>query len=61
MWSLPFLRVMLVQKVSVRESEWPAYVTEQRATLLFNEEYQVVNDPQGAECQVWKGNAASLL
>lgn len=41
--------------------EWPAYVTEQRATLLFNEEYQVVNDPQGAERQVWKGNAASLL
>jgi len=41
--------------------EWSAYDTERRATLLFNEEYQVVNDPQGAERQLWEGRAASLL
>ncbi len=41
--------------------EWPAYDKERRATLLFNEEYQVANDPQGAERLLWEGRAASLL
>ena len=26
--------------------QWPAYDGTQRATMLFNEECQVVNDPQ---------------
>ncbi len=34
--------------------EWPAYDTDRRATMLFNEEDQIVNDPQGAERQLWR-------
>jgi para-nitrobenzyl esterase len=36
-------------------STWPAYDTAHRATMLFNEECQVVNDPQATERQVWEG------
>ena len=35
--------------------QWPAYYDTQRATMLFNEECQVVNDPQAVERQVWEG------
>ena len=35
--------------------QWPAYDTTHRATMLFNEECQVVNDPQSAERQLWEG------
>jgi para-nitrobenzyl esterase len=35
--------------------QWPAYDTTQRATMLFNEECQVVNDPQSNQRQVWEG------
>jgi para-nitrobenzyl esterase len=34
---------------------WPAYDSMQRATMLFNEACQVLNDPQAAERQVWEG------
>ncbi len=34
---------------------WPTYGTERRATMLFNEECQVVNDPQSAARQLWEG------
>jgi para-nitrobenzyl esterase len=35
--------------------QWPAYDTAHRATMLLNEECQVVNDPQATERQVWEG------
>ncbi len=35
--------------------QWPAYDTTHRATMLFNEECQVVNDPQATERQLWEG------
>jgi para-nitrobenzyl esterase len=35
--------------------QWPSYDTEHRATMLFNEECQAVNDPQSAERQLWQG------
>jgi para-nitrobenzyl esterase len=35
--------------------QWPAYDTTRRATMLFNEECQVVNDPQATERQLWEG------
>ena len=35
--------------------QWPAYDATRRATMLFNEECQVVNDPQATERQVWQG------
>jgi len=35
--------------------QWPAYDAARRATMLFNEECQVVNDPQATERQVWQG------
>jgi para-nitrobenzyl esterase len=35
--------------------QWPAYDGTQRATMLFNEECQMVNDPQVTERQVWEG------
>ena len=34
---------------------WPAYDLEQRATMIFDEACQVVNDPQAAERQIWEG------
>jgi len=34
---------------------WPAYDGTHRATMLFNEECQVVNDPQAPERQLWEG------
>ena len=36
-------------------STWPTYDTAHRATMLFNEECQVVNDPQATERQAWEG------
>ncbi len=33
---------------------WPAYDVEQRATLLFNIQCQVVNDPDAAERRMWE-------
>ncbi len=36
-------------------STWPAYDTAHRATMFFNEECQVVNDPQATERQAWEG------
>jgi para-nitrobenzyl esterase len=35
--------------------EWRVYDTELRATQLFNEEDQVVNDPQSGEREIWQG------
>jgi para-nitrobenzyl esterase len=35
--------------------QWPAYDATHRATMLFNEECQVVNDPQATERQLWEG------
>ena len=35
--------------------QWPAYTTEQRATMIFNDECQVMNDPQSAERRLWDG------
>jgi para-nitrobenzyl esterase len=34
--------------------QWLAYDTTHRATMLFNEECQVVNDPQATERQLWE-------
>jgi para-nitrobenzyl esterase len=34
---------------------WTAYDTTLRATMLFNEACQVVNDPQATERQLWEG------
>lgn len=34
---------------------WPVYDPERRATLLFNEQCEVVDDPQGVERAVWEG------
>jgi para-nitrobenzyl esterase len=34
---------------------WPFYDTTQRATMLFNEECRVVNDPYAAERRLWEG------
>ena len=34
---------------------WPSYDTAQRATMLFNEECMVVNDPYAAERRLWEG------
>jgi para-nitrobenzyl esterase len=36
-------------------SHWPAYDSTHRATMLFNEACQIVNDPQAAERQIWEG------
>ena len=35
--------------------QWPTYDATHRATMLFNEECQVVNDPQATERQLWEG------
>ncbi len=32
---------------------WPAYDLERRATMIFHEVCQVIDDPQAAERQVW--------
>jgi len=34
---------------------WPTYDTDRRATMLFNNECRVVNDPQSAERRLWQG------
>lgn len=34
---------------------WPTYDLERRATMIFDETCQVVNDPQAAQRQVWQG------
>jgi para-nitrobenzyl esterase len=34
---------------------WPAYDTAHRATMLFNQECELVNDPQSTERQLWEG------
>jgi len=34
---------------------WPSYDTNRRATMLFNEQCEIINDPQGSERAVWKG------
>lgn len=34
---------------------WPTYDTDHRATMLFNEECRVVDDPQAAERRLWNG------
>lgn len=35
--------------------QWPAYDTERRATMIFNDECQVIDDPQSAERRLWEG------
>ena len=35
--------------------QWPTYDAKHRATMLFNEECQVVNDPQATERKLWEG------
>ncbi|HEU5229481.1 MAG TPA: carboxylesterase/lipase family protein [Ktedonobacteraceae bacterium] len=34
---------------------WPAYDTKRRATMIFNDECQVIDDPQSAERRLWDG------
>ncbi|HEX4713524.1 MAG TPA: carboxylesterase/lipase family protein [Ktedonobacteraceae bacterium] len=34
---------------------WPAYDLEQRATMIFHNTCQVIDDPQAAERQIWDG------
>jgi para-nitrobenzyl esterase len=34
---------------------WPAYDLERRATMIFDEVSQVIDDPQGVERQAWDG------
>jgi para-nitrobenzyl esterase len=34
---------------------WPSYDTGQRATMLFHQQCEIINDPQGSERAVWKG------
>ncbi|HLG65329.1 MAG TPA: carboxylesterase/lipase family protein [Ktedonosporobacter sp.] len=34
---------------------WPAYDTSRRATMIFNDECQVIDDPQSAERRLWDG------
>jgi para-nitrobenzyl esterase len=34
---------------------WPAYDLERRATMIFHEVSQVIDDPQAVERQVWDG------
>ena len=34
---------------------WLTYDTDRRATMLFNNECHVVNDPQSAERRLWQG------
>jgi para-nitrobenzyl esterase len=33
---------------------WPTYDPDHRATMLFDEECRVVDDPQAAERRVWQ-------
>jgi para-nitrobenzyl esterase len=35
--------------------DWPAYDTERRATMVFDNVSELVDDPSGAERQVWEG------
>ncbi|HLI06817.1 MAG TPA: carboxylesterase/lipase family protein [Ktedonobacteraceae bacterium] len=37
--------------------DWPAYNTEQRATMLFNTRCQLVDDPDAVERRLWEGIA----
>jgi len=37
---------------------WPAYDTQDRATLIFNVPCSVENDPRRAEREVWKDRPA---
>jgi para-nitrobenzyl esterase len=34
---------------------WPAYDLERRATMVFNDVSEVVDDPAGAERRLWDG------
>ncbi len=34
--------------------EWPVYTSERRATMVFNNESELVEDPQGAERELWR-------
>jgi len=34
---------------------WPAYDLERRATMIFHEASQVIDDPQAVERQAWDG------
>jgi para-nitrobenzyl esterase len=36
------------------QAAWPAYTTEQRATMLIDAQCRVVNDPFDRERRVWE-------
>jgi para-nitrobenzyl esterase len=40
---------------------WPVYDADRRATMLFNEAYEVVNDPQGTERRAWEESVSAAL
>jgi len=39
---------------------WPSYDLERRATMLFDRESTVQNDPNAEACQVWEKVARSI-
>jgi predicted amidophosphoribosyltransferase len=40
--------------------EWPAYDTTRRATMVFDRETRLVEDPLGSERAVWDGTLATV-